>query len=291
MLAPGVLMRGGEIGIATSPALSLRGGDLGAASVYIDGAPVRFQTLGTQQLGLGLVTSAIDQVSVVTGPSSALVSDAGGGGVISYVTRAGGARFAGTFRAASDEVFANGAAVGYNRFEASPRRPAAVTPHLTWFVSAALLGQGSDYRGLGAADQPTYVMGGLDTTVNVTKGDGSGVQSVAIPTFVQSSGQCAAESNDGFACQGLRWAMDWSTARRGQAKLLYTYGTGSSLSITGVGSDLDQRTYPGSVIGGPSLYRGAVAIIPTRGRELDAGFATVLERRTALARQRVRRDR
>ena len=82
VLAPGVLMRGGEIGIATAPAISLRGGDPGAASVYIDGAPVRFQTLGTQQLGVGLVTSAIDQVSVVTGPSSALVSDASGGRVI-----------------------------------------------------------------------------------------------------------------------------------------------------------------------------------------------------------------
>jgi hypothetical protein len=91
----------------------------------------------------------------------------------------------------------------------------------------------------------------------ITKTDGSGVESVAIPKFVQSSGQCAAESNDDFACQGLHWAMDWSTARRGQAKLLYTYGAGSSLSITGVGSDLDHRTYPGSVIGAPSLYRGA----------------------------------
>jgi outer membrane receptor protein involved in Fe transport len=225
--------------------------------VYIDGAPVRFQTLGTEQLGVRLVTSGIDQVSVVTGPSSALVSDASGGGVISYVTRAGGARFTGTFRAASDEAFGDATAVGYNRFEATLGGP-LLTPHLTWFVSAALLGQGSDYRGLGAADQPTYVMGGLDTTVNITKGDGSGVQSVAIPKFVQSSGQCAAESNDDFACQGLRWAMDWSTARRGQAKLLYTYGAGSSFSITGVGSDLDQRTNPGSVIGDPSLYRGAV---------------------------------
>lgn len=252
-LAPAVVMRTGEIGIAAAPDLSIRGGDPGAASVYIDGAPVRFQLLGTQQIVLG--TNAISRVSVVTGPASVFASDAGGG-VISYVTRAGGARFAGSFRAASDEVFSDGATVGYNHFEGALGGP-LLTPRLTWFVSAALQGQGSDYRGLGAADQPTYVMGGLDTTVTVNKADGSGVQSVAIPKFVQYSGQCTSGANDGVDCRGLRAPMDWSTARRGQGRLRYSYGSRSSLSFTGVTSDLDQRFFPGAVIGDPLLYRGA----------------------------------
>jgi carboxypeptidase family protein/TonB-dependent receptor-like protein len=253
-LAPGVVMRGGEIGIDSTPTLSLRGGDPGTASVYVDGAPVRFETLGTQQLALG--TNAISQMSVVTGPPSTLARDAGGG-VISYITRAGGPRFTGSFWAASDAAFPAGAAVGYNRFEGALGGPLPIAPHLTWFVSAALHGQRSDYRGLGAADQPTYVMAGLDTVVTVNKANGSGVQSVPMPKFVQYSGQCTSGSNDGYGCQGLRLPMDWSTARRGQAKVLYTYGAGSSLSLTGVTSALDQRFFPGTVIGDPLLYRGA----------------------------------
>jgi outer membrane receptor protein involved in Fe transport len=255
VFAPGVVMRGGEIGIDSTPTFSLRGGDPGTASVYIDDAPVRSQMLGTQRIALG--TNAIRQVSVLTGVPSALASDAGGGGVISYVTRAGGPRLAGSFHAGSDEAFTDGAAVGYNRFEGALGGPLPLAPHLTWFVSGALQGQRSDYRGLGAADQPTYVMAGLDTVVTVTKADGSGVQSVAIPTFVQYSGRCTSGSNDGYGCQGLRLPMDWSTARRGQAKLLYRYGAGSSLSLTGVMSDLDQRFFPGTAIGDPLLYHGA----------------------------------
>jgi len=254
-LVPGVVMRGGEIGIAEIPRLSVRGGDPGAASVYIDGAPVRFQTLGTQQIALG--TNAINQLSVVTGVASPIASDAGGGGVISYVTRSGGPRFAANFRAASDAVFTDGAAIGYNRLEGALGGPLPLAPHLTWFVSAALQGQPSDYRGLGAAGEPTYVLGGVDTIVTAPTFDGSGVQSVAIPKFVQYSGQCTSGSNYDVDCQGLRRPMDWSTARRGQAKLLYTFGTGSSLSVTGIGSDLAQRFFPGTEIGDPLLYRGA----------------------------------
>lgn len=249
VLAPGVVMRGGEIGIDSTPTFSLRGGDPGTAAAYIDGAPVRSQMLGTQQVALG--TNAISQVSVLTGVPSVLASD-GRDGVISYVTRGGGSRFAGSFRAATDEAFPT---AGYNRFEGDLGGP--LTSHLTWFVSAALQGQHSSYRGLGAADQPAYVISGLDTTVTVNKADGSGVQPVAIPRFVQYSGQCSSGSNDGAECQGMRLPMDWSTARRGQAKLAYAYGAGSSLSLTGVTSDRNQRFFPGSVIGDPFLYHGA----------------------------------
>ena len=249
VLSPGVVMRGGEIGIDSTPTFSLRGGDPGTAAAYIDGAPVRSQILGTQHVALG--TNAISQVSVVTGVPSALASDARDG-MISYVTRGGGSRFAGNFRAATDEAFPT---AGYNRFEGDLGGP--LTSYLTWFVSAALQGERSHYRGLGASDLPTYVISGLDTTVTVNKADGSGVQSVAIPRFVQYSGQCSRGSNDGVECQGMRLPMDWSTARRGQAKLLYAYGAGSSVSLTGVTSDLDQRFFPGKVIGDPFLYHGA----------------------------------
>ncbi|SRR6266566_992429 len=256
VLVPGVVMRGGQIGIADAADLSVRGADLGSASVYIDGAPVRFETLGTDLLAVG--TNAISQASVVTGIPSPLASDARGG-VISYVTRAGGARFAGTFRATGDGASPDGSSVGYNRFEGAIGGPLPVMPHLTWFVSGTLYGQRSAYRGLGAADQPSYVMGGVDTIVTVNKADGSGLQSVAIPQFVQYSGECANSSNYGFDCQGLRRPMDWSTSRREQARLLYTYGAGSSLSLTGLASELQQRFSPGPYVGDPALYAGARA--------------------------------
>src|SRR3989454_1099847 len=84
MLAPGVVLRGGDIGIAIAPQLSIRGSPLGEASVYVDGAPVRFQLFGAQALSLG--TLGIDAVAVTTGVPDATVADARGGGVISYVT-------------------------------------------------------------------------------------------------------------------------------------------------------------------------------------------------------------
>src|SRR2546422_4256712 len=81
MLAPGVVLRGGDIGIGIAPQLSVRGSPLGEASAYVDGAPVRFQLFGAQALSLG--TLGIDAVAVTTGVPDATVADARGGGVIS----------------------------------------------------------------------------------------------------------------------------------------------------------------------------------------------------------------
>src|SRR3989442_13260632 len=50
--------------------------------------------------------------------------------------------------------------------------------------------------------------------------------------------------------------MDGSTAGRGQAKLSYSYGAGSSLSVTGILFDVQQRAFPGTDIADAALYRG-----------------------------------
>ena len=50
--------------------------------------------------------------------------------------------------------------------------------------------------------------------------------------------------------------MDWSTARRAQGKMEYRYGSGSHVSVTGLGSDLQQRFFPGSAIMDAALYQG-----------------------------------
>ncbi len=252
-LMPGVVSRGTDVGIGTASGHSIRGAAPGESSVYVDGAQVRFETLGLQGLALG--TNSLAELSVTTGVPAALASDARGG-VIAYVTRSGGRRFSARFRADTDEPFGAGSSVGYNRLEGAAGGPVPGLQRMRWFLSAAVLGQGSRYLGSGAADQPAFVVGGADTTVTWTDGGGQTV-SATLPLFVQSSGQCDADQNFGFACRGLRRPLDWSTQRTGQGKLQFSYGAGSSVSLTGLASDHQQRFFPGPLIGNAALYQGA----------------------------------
>src|SRR5205823_1032544 len=124
--------------------------------------------------------------SVTTGVPEASVLDAGGG-VISYVTAAGGQRLTGIWRTETDEPFGDGSTVGYNRFEGWVGGPVPGVARLTWAASGTLYGQRSQYYGPGASDQPAYVLGGLDTLVQSTDASGSTV-TAPLPRFVQGSG-------------------------------------------------------------------------------------------------------
>jgi hypothetical protein len=263
---PGVLFRAGEIGVSTAPDISIRGGVPGHAATYIDGAPVRFQTLGTQ--GIGVAENAIAAVCLTTGVAPAIVADVTGG-VVNYVTRTGGDRLTGQVRWESDDPFGNGVSVGYNRIEGAVGGPLPIAPNMSFFLSATLQGQLSRYRSAAAASVPAYVPFGVDTVVDVTSG--SSTQSVTVPRFIQWSGECAAASNAGIDCQGLRRPMDWATTRRLQGKVQHTYGSGgaSLFSVTFLGSDFQQRSFPGQLIMDPALYgggraRSAVAIVNWR---------------------------
>src|SRR5438034_6313448 len=131
-----------------------------------------------------------------------------GGGVISYVTGSGSATLTGHWRTETDEPFGDGSTVGYNRFEGEVGGPLPGVPQLTWFLSGTLQGQRSQYFGRGAADQPAFVLGPLDTLVQWTDGSGS-TQVVPLPQYVQWSGSCSGGGgNYGFACQGLRRPID-----------------------------------------------------------------------------------
>lgn len=263
-VSPGVVLRSGpgEVGITVAPQLQIRGGTTGGAAAYVDGAPVRFETLGSQNLVLG--ANSLDQVGVTTGVPTASVADARDG-VVNYVTRGGGARFGASVRAETDGMFGDGSSVGYNRFDGEVGGPFPGIRNLTWFVSAGLTGQGSPYYGSGAADQPTFVMGGIDTVVTYTNSGGSTV-SQTLPTYVQYSGSCGAlgtgqpggaiNSNYGYDCVGQQRPMDWATQTRAQGKARYSYGGGSSLALTLVGSELQRRFSPGAVINVPGLYEG-----------------------------------
>jgi len=237
VLVPGVVLRGGEIGIDHLARLSIRGAAPGEAAVYVDGAPVRFQLFGT--VGIPLAVEAVDEVAVTTGVPDAALPDARGG-VIAYVTRGGGDRFQASFHAGTDEPFGTRSSLGYNHFAAFLGGPLGAVPGLRWAVSATAQGQGSPYRGFGIAKQPAFVLDGVDTTM--TWSDGTNTFTAALPAFARST--------------GLERPMDWATLVRGHAKVGYRYGERSSVSLSLLAGGVQQRFFPGTAIGDPALYSG-----------------------------------
>ena len=257
-LSPGVVESGDANGV------SIRGGRPGEANVYIDGAPVRQSQSGAQGITIG--TNALEEASVTTGAIGVEFSDAQSG-VISYTTKAGGEKIAGSGSYESDEPFGDAISVGYNRMEASIGGPIPKVANLTWFGSGVLSGQQSRFRGAGFENVPFYVMGGVDQFVLDTAASGN-LESTALPRFVQYSGQCggtgstatpmaqAIQDNYGFECQGRRRPMDWTSFIQLQSKLQYSYGSGSSVALTGLATGNQRRTFPGRTIGNPALFGG-----------------------------------
>jgi hypothetical protein len=241
--SPGVVESGSGAGV------SIRGGRPGEANVYIDGAPVRGTNSGSQRITIG--TNALEEASVTTGALGVEFADAQSG-VIAYTTRAGGRNLSGSLSYESDEPFGDAISVGYNRFEGALGGPIPGVQNLTWFVSGVLEGQVSAFRGKGTEDVARYVTGGVDQVV-VRESDGT---SVTLPRFVQFSGQCDAADNFGFECQGRRFPMDWATGIRLQGKLQYSYGSGSSVSFTGLANGNQSRNTPGTTISAPSVFSG-----------------------------------
>jgi hypothetical protein len=229
---PGVVESGKGAG------LSIRGGRPGEAAVYVDGAIVRSQQTGSQRLNVG--TNSLEEASITTGALGAEFSDAQSG-LIAFNTRAGGPTFDGAVAYETDEMFGDASSVGLNRAEVSLGGP--LFANLTFFLSGTLHGQQSDRRGKGWAEvansAPSFVMGGLDTSVTVTTGGQE--TTVDIPQFIRYSGDCEASANLGVACQGQRLPYNWSTSVTGQAKLQYTYGSGSRASVTFLNSQDQDR--------------------------------------------------
>jgi len=227
-LVPGMVRRGTALGIGAGTGLRLRGGAPDGAAVYIDGAPIRDLLTGVP--GVTLATNSIDAITVTRGPASVELEDAGGGGVLEYTTRSGGPHLDGHLVAATDAPFGDGSRVGFNRFSAATGGPAG--PRATWFFSGEVTGQRSAYRGMGAADQPAYVWGGVDTVVS----------GVTVPNFT--------------ATTGLERPLDWITQRRVAGKVALHLGA-STVLLTGLISDVQQRFFPGFDVGDTALFSGA----------------------------------
>ena len=246
-----ITLQAGVVESGSGAGVSIRGGRPGEANVYVDGAPVRSQNSGAQGITVG--TNAVEEASVTTGALGVEFGDAQAG-IISYTTRSGGQKLEGSLSYASDEPFGNAVSVGFNRFEGSVGGPVPGLRGLRFFASSVVQGQVSGLRGFGWDQVPTYTMGGLDTTVTVNVTGGQ--QSVAIPRFVQYSGQCDAAQNAGFECQGRRFPMNWATSTKLDSKLSYSYGSGSSASLTLHVNGDQGRNWPGTAIGDPALYSG-----------------------------------
>ena len=262
-LAPGVVESGSNMGV------SIRGGRPGETNIYIDGAPVRAGQGNTRggsisNAAIELGTNAIEEASVTTGALGVEFTDAQAG-VISMTSRAGGQSYAGSLSWGTDAPFGDAISVGYNRFEGSLGGPVPGVRNLTFFFAGTAAGQNSDFRGKGAEKYPRYVTGGVDTTV--TRVVGGQTESVAIPTFVQISGQCPSGSdanqarnailnNYGVECQGRRFPMNWSTDMKYSGKLQYSYGDGSRMFLSGTANGLQGRQAPGTNILAPSLLVG-----------------------------------
>jgi hypothetical protein len=232
----GVAMRSGAIGIVNDVGLSIRGGEAGHEAAYVDGAPVRFQTLGTHRLVPG--ANGLDEIAVTTGMAGATVRDVANG-VVGYTTRiAPSSRVAG-LRFESDEPFGT-LGVGYNRLSAELGGSLPALRRLATFFSASLQGQRYGYRGIGAGDEPVYRIDGIDTIVQRSASGPGPVDT--IPLFARES--------------GLRPQYDWTSRRVLQGRALYTFGAGASLSITGLTNDFEQRSDPVQNLMAPSLYEG-----------------------------------
>jgi len=256
-LQAGVVETGSGLGV------SIRGGRPGEANVYIDGAPVRGVNNGAQRITVS--TNAVAEASVTTGALGVEFSDAQSG-VIAFTTRTGGERLQGSYGYETDEPFGDAISIGFNRFEGSVGGPVPKVNNLRFFLSGALSGQVSPELGAGSQGRTTYVLGQLDTVVQEPDANGN-LQSVAIPQFVQYSGECpsgtsgnavrqAILNNYNFECQGRRLPMSWNTDVQIQGNLQYTYGRGSSLRLTGVANGNQFRNAPGRAIANPQLFSG-----------------------------------
>jgi hypothetical protein len=230
-LIPGVSLGGAAIGIDVVPTLRIRGAASPDIGVYVDGAPMRLQTLGGE--GIGLAPNAVAELHITTGVTPVSVG-AVGSGLVEYVTRGGVEKLTGEMRFDSDGPFGSGSTVGYNRIEGAGGGPLGA---LRFFLSGTLQGQRSSYRGVGAASIPFYLPADVDTVVSDPSGG-----SLTVPQFTSAD--------------GLHLPLDWSTARRFHGKVEYPYGKGSRFSLTAFGGDLQQRFFPGRLAGDPAMYQG-----------------------------------
>ena len=230
-LQPGVV---GGVG----KGFSIRGGRSGEEAVFVDGVLVRNFNAGTTRLTVG--TNSLSEVDVLTGGFSAEFGEAQSG-IINYVTRSGGRAWNGALSLQTDEIMPKEWSHGFNRAELSFGGP--LMGGLGFFFAGTATGNRSANFGKGWRDVPLYIAQGVDTTVTITQTSAATGQTdtrtVVIPNFVEYN-------------EGGRIPFSNSDEYTFDAKLDYSYGSGSRIFITGKTSRAQGRTAFGGGLG--SLY-------------------------------------
>ncbi len=284
----------GVVASASGNTLSIRGGRTDEAVTYVDGVPVTGGLRGTQQFGtpgttVSIPTQGFEEASVTTGSSSAEFGNAQSG-IVNVQTRAGGTDYSGSIAYETDEVSGTKHGLGFNRIEASFGGPLPIgLSGLTFFASGVLEGQqsfpGLTSNGFGfdAIDNPIFVQAGVDTTVVVPYQDGAPTVGGTDTTFVDVHnyaiyrGECDAAlaldnngnpaisrnpeiaDNYGRECQGIRLPSSGSSTSQLQAKLQYSYGTGSRLALTLLRSQNQNRVFSYVNLYNPQQLRANLA--------------------------------
>jgi hypothetical protein len=255
-LQPGVVVAsvvGGQG--AALEGLSIRGGRLDEAAVYLDGVPVspgyRGYGFGLPGTAISIGMNAVEQGSVTTGSPSAEFGNAQSG-IISIATRSGGRRLSGALSYETDEPFGVNHSLGFNRIEGSLGGP--VARRLTFFVSGVLEGRKAEPTGFHADRAPVLIPAGLDTTVTVPSDTTPTADTtyVNVYQFAVSRGQCdefsgsaneGIRTNYGVGCRGIRTPGTASSTYQLQAKLNYTYGQGSRITLSHLASQTQGRDF------------------------------------------------
>jgi outer membrane receptor for ferrienterochelin and colicin len=255
----------GVVASPTGNTLSIRGGRTEEAVTYVDGVPVspgyrgdaRVSSNGT---AISVGPEALEEASVTTGSSSAEFGNAQSG-VVAINTRTGGSTYTGAFSYESDEPFGKGTSLGFNRMVGSFGGP--IYKNFTFFLSGTLEGQKSVESGKGSADFPLFVQSGIDTTVAVPSALGdptADTTQVNVYNYAIYRGNCdtfqgAGAANDssaavqgirnnyGVSCQGIQVPYSARSTYQLSGKLNYTYGTGSRLAFTALGSQFQGRRF------------------------------------------------
>ncbi|MBT8479648.1 MAG: TonB-dependent receptor plug domain-containing protein, partial [Gemmatimonadetes bacterium] len=130
VLQPGV--------IQTNQGTTIRGGRANEEAVFIDGVLIR--SFGQAQANnVNLPTNALEQVDVNVGAFAAEFGEAQSG-VVSYVTRSGGAQFTGSLEFFTDQV-TNSWRTNFNRAELTLGGP--IAGPVTFFFAGTASGQQS----------------------------------------------------------------------------------------------------------------------------------------------------
>jgi hypothetical protein len=238
----GVLVRDFNGGFGNG---GLAGGGANSAGAVTNGS-ASIATVGT---------NALEEASVTTGAAGAAYGQAEGG-VISMVTRAGGQQYHGSVSYSTDNVSGQVYGTGLNRIEASFGGP--IAKDFTFYLATTLQGQQNLLRPLDAQNIPQFVVGAAADSVMVPLSPGaplSDSQLVRVPQFVQYAGGCASgapsvpystggylDATTGFRtlsaaqggrCQSTRQLNANQDQAGFDAKLQYSFGSGSQFSVTG----------------------------------------------------------